>query len=140
MAIDGIGRYAGLQTYAPREITRVTPEEVLKQDKEKQAQSREASSQLPSYSEPEQRRAERATDLQDVSLSFRKNDDTYPGIGRDVSLEALDAEKNISEMSRDRILSGYRFFAGDFSGTPSVTDQGLGFVRFSSEDGAVVAK
>lgn len=140
MAIDGIGRYAGLQTYAPREITRVTPEEVLKQDKEKQAQSREASSELPSYSEPEQRRAERVADLQDVSLSFRKNDDTYPGIGRDVSLEALDAEKNISEMSRDRILSGYRFFAGDFSGTPSVTDQGLGFIRFSSEDGAVVAK
>ncbi len=56
-------------------------------------------------------KAPRTAQLEDVSLTFNKQDD-FGTIGRDVDIAKLDMEKVVSDSKRDSILSGYRTFVG----------------------------
>lgn len=56
-------------------------------------------------------KAPRTAQLEDVSLTFNKQDD-FGTIGQDVDIAKLDMEKVVSDSKRDSILSGYRTFVG----------------------------
>lgn len=50
--------------------------------------------------------------LEDVSLSFNKQDD-YGYIGKDSDILSLDVEKAVSDMRKDQILQQYQYFVGN---------------------------
>jgi len=56
-------------------------------------------------------KAPRTAQLEDVSLTFNKQDD-FGTIGMDVDIAKLDMEKVVSDSKRDSILAGYRTFVG----------------------------
>ncbi|MCR5511586.1 hypothetical protein SAMN02910292_00100 [Lachnospiraceae bacterium XBB2008] len=56
-------------------------------------------------------RAPRTAKLEDVSLTFNKQDD-FGTIGMDVDIAKLDMEKVVSDSKRDTILAGYKTFVG----------------------------
>ncbi len=72
-----------------------------------------------------------ASDLQDISLSFNRDEDISL-VGRDSSLAGLDVEKAISDMRKDSMLEQYQYFVG--SGSSIVNDEdGLVFQKFPTE-------
>ncbi|MCR4596445.1 MAG: hypothetical protein K5673_06655 [Lachnospiraceae bacterium] len=74
-------------------------------------------------------KAPRTAQLEDVSLTFNKQDD-FGTIGMDVDIAKLDMEKVVSDSKRESILSGYRTFVGP---TPEQ-------MVAQYEDGLVIAK
>ena len=66
--------------------------------------------------------------LEDISLTFNKQEG-FDYIGQDSDIHALDVEKAISDMKKDKVLEQYQYFVG--SARNLVTD---------SADGGVIAK
>ncbi|MBQ8947205.1 MAG: hypothetical protein IJ058_10400 [Lachnospiraceae bacterium] len=56
-------------------------------------------------------RAPKTANLEDISLTFNKQDD-FGTIGRDADIARLDMDKVVSDSKRESILSGYRTFVG----------------------------
>ena len=82
----------------------------------------------PSVSiEPIEDRRPKSVNLNEVSISFNKNDD-FGYIGKDKDLSLLDMEQAISMMRQDSILQDYQYFVGSSKDI------------FNSEDGRVIAK
>ncbi len=134
-----INQLAGLQgSYINRDIKTVDIDTVKKQEEQKSVQSQETSSIIPSSREAEQRKAERVANLQEISLTFNKNDD-YGYIGKDSSLESLDMQKAISDMQKDSILQEYQYFVGSANGFVPM-EQGMGILQSASQDGIVIQK
>lgn len=77
----------------------------------------------------EENRAGRIANLEDVSLSFNREDD-FGYIGRDSDILKLDVEKAISDMKRDSVLEEYQYFVGS---SQTFTEQ-------QSSDGIVIPK
>lgn len=119
-------------SYGMSRIPVVRPEDVAAQDSNKKAQESgiNSGSQSPAR-EIEQviSRAPKTANLEDVSLTFNK-EDSFDNIGADADIRSLDMTKAISDMKRDSILSDYQTFVG-----PS-TDQMLS----NLEDGIVLLK
>lgn len=138
MAYIGINQYAGIQSsYLSNNIKAVDVETVRRQDQQKLEES--SKSQTPSSTihnaEADKLRAQRVAKLEDISLSFRKNDD-YGYIGRDSDVENLDMQKAISDMRKDSILQDYQYFVGSStnlmgnSAIPhSMTEDGIVFLK-----------
>ncbi|MBE5852349.1 MAG: hypothetical protein E7299_05270 [Lachnospiraceae bacterium] len=136
MAYIGINQYAGIQSsYLMNNIRTVDVETVRRQDQQKVEES--SKSQTPSSTihnaEADKLRAQRVAKLEDISLSFRQNDD-YGYIGKDSNLENLDMQKAISDMQKDSILQDYQYFVG----SSNVANGGL--LHSMSEDGIVLLK
>ena len=136
MAYIGINQYAGIQSsYLMNNIRTVDVETVRRQDQQKVEES--SKSQAPSSTihnaEADKLRAQRVAKLEDISLSFRQNDD-YGYIGKDSKLENLDMQKAISDMQKDSILQDYQYFVG------SSNVFGGGMLHSMSEDGMVFLK
>ena len=77
----------------------------------------------------EENRVGRIANLEDVSLSFNREDD-FGYIGRDSDILKLDVEKAISDMKRDSVLEEYQYFVGS---SQTFTEQ-------QSSDGIVIPK
>ena len=124
----GINLYNNFNSsYGISQIPVVRPEDVAAQDKAKASEV--SSVQVPKVQEVEAPKASRIANLEDVSLTFNK-EDSFDNIGADVDIANLDITKAISDMKRDSILSDYQQFVG-----PS-TDQ----LMSNLEDGIVVMK
>ena len=74
-------------------------------------------------------RADRIANLEDISLSFNK-EDYFGYIGKDSDIYKLDVEKALSDMKRDSVLEEYQYFVGS-----SQT-----FAGQQSADGIVIPK
>jgi len=57
-------------------------------------------------------KADKKADLQNISMSFNAEDD-YGYIGKDKDVAALDVQKAISDMQKDRIIQQYQYFVGN---------------------------
>lgn len=124
----GINLYNNFNSsYGISQIPVVRPEDVAAQDKAKASEV--SSVQVPKVQEVEAPKASRIANLEDVSLTFNK-EDSFDNIGADVDIANLDITKAISDMKRDSILSDYQQFVG-----PS-TEQ----LMSNLEDGIVVMK
>lgn len=115
MSIDRIGMYGGFYNqYRLPEIQSVSVEDVKKQNLEADAQEQKALTGMPAmqeYTSQPQNQAPRTADLEDISLTFNKNE-TYDYIGKDASLENLDMMSAISDMQKDKVLEQYQYFVG----------------------------
>ena len=136
LAYIGINQYAGVQSsYLMSNIKTVDVETVRRQDQQKVEES--SKSQTPSSAihnaQADKLRAQRVAKLEDISLSFRQNDD-YGYIGKDSKLENLDMQKAISDMQKDSILQDYQYVVG-FSG-----ESRSGMIQSMNEDGIVLLK
>ena len=137
MAIPGISLYSDLQNnYISRTVKSVDVETVKQQEQQKAKAAATDSLDSSRLQSPEadKRRAQRVANLQDISLSFQKNDD-YGYIGHDTGLESLDMQKAISDMKKDSILQEYQYFLG----APEKRSD-VGIIQSDSEDGKVILK
>lgn len=115
MTIQGIGSYSDtFSSYRVSRIPEVTTEEVQQQNMSSPAAignlSDESLSVQPSPID-EQSKASKIADLENVSLTFNKEDD-FDYIGRDSDLSGLDMEAAISDMRKDQVLEEYQTFVG----------------------------
>ncbi|MCR4789236.1 MAG: hypothetical protein K5888_11670 [Lachnospiraceae bacterium] len=107
---NGLDSYLNLNTYG-KNIPQVTPEEVRAAD---EAAKLNASGIRPEESKVEEtavRRPVKNAELEDISLTFNK-EDTFDSIGSEASIKSLDMEEAISDMKKDDILSEYSYFVG----------------------------
>lgn len=133
MTIQGIGSYSdALSSYRVSRIPAVTTEEVQQQNMSSPAAienpSGESLSVQPSPIE-EQSKAPKIADLENVSLTFNREDD-FDYIGRDSDLSGLDMQAAISEMKKDQVLEEYQTF---------VDSSALNLQKVS-QDGIVIPK
>ena len=118
--ISGFGDFGGLYgSYRMQNIPLVDEKTVRAQDAEKAAgQAGFAENPAQSVSAPikeeeaQDRKAARVADLQNISLTFNKEDD-FGYIGSDAPLSKLDMEKAISDMKKDSALEQYQYFVGN---------------------------
>ena len=102
-------------SYGIQNIPVVRPEEVASQAaKNNESVAPVAPAAKVPESVQEINRASRIANLEDVSLTFNK-EDSFDTIGSDVDIESLDMTKAISNMRRDSILSDYQRFVGPTS-------------------------
>ncbi|MBQ0042779.1 MAG: hypothetical protein KBS85_05600 [Lachnospiraceae bacterium] len=66
-------------------------------------------------------RASRIANLQDISLTFNKDDD-FSYIGADSPLDKLDMDKAISDMKKDSVLEQYQYFVGSQANITNTAD------------------
>lgn len=133
MTIQGIGSYSDtFSSYRVSRIPEVTTEEVQQQNMSSPAAignlSDESLSVQPSPID-EQSKASKIADLENVSLTFNKEDD-FDYIGRDSDLSGLDMEAAISDMRKDQVLEEYQTF---------VDSSALNLQKMS-QDGIVIPK
>ena len=137
MAIPSISLYSDLQNnYISRTVRSVDVETVKQQEQQKAKAAATDSLDSSKLQSPEadKKRAQRVANLQDISLSFKKNDD-YGYIGQDSGIESLDMQKAISDMKKDSILQEYQYFLGS---PEKKSDEGI--IQSASEDGKVILK
>lgn len=117
-------------SYGIQNIPVVRPEDIASQS----ARSNEtvapvAPAAKVEESEVQLNRASRIANLEDVSLTFNK-EDSFDNIGADADIESLDMSKAISNMRRDSILSDYQRFVGPTSEQLTAgLDDGLVFIK-----------
>ncbi|MBQ9332943.1 MAG: hypothetical protein IJS12_01255 [Lachnospiraceae bacterium] len=119
-----------ISSYGMQRIPQVDPGQLSPEvSKPEQQPEQTQEAQVSVKSAEDYPKAPRTAQLEDVSLTFNKQDD-FGTIGRDVDIAKLDMEKVVSDSKRDSILSGYRTFVGP---TPEqmVADY---------EDGMVISK
>lgn len=139
MRIGGIGSYQSYQDMnymsgirgSHMNIPKVGQADPALQDVKLAEDNKEALSQssVTAVPQAEETRADRIANLEDVSLSFNKEDD-FGYIGKDSDIYKLDVEKAISDMKRDSVLQEYQYFVGS-----SQT-----FAAQQSADGIVIPK
>ena len=100
-----------ISSYGMQRIPSVNPQEVKVDTPEVNARPAEQNEQPQVRPEQEYSRAPRTANLEDISLTFNKQDD-FGTIGMDVDIAKLDMEKVVSDSKRDTILSGYKTFVG----------------------------
>jgi len=101
-------------SYGISRIPVVKPEEVAAQEKLAKQENSVVSApvEAPKSATLEQvSRAPRIANLEDISLTFNK-EDTFDNIGADADINGLDMSKAISDMKRDSVLAGYQTFVG----------------------------
>lgn len=120
-------------SYGMQQIPVVRPQDVATQEPKNQddlsVSAVKPAAQTSNIQEVETPKASRIANLEDVSLTFNK-EDTFDSIGTDADIASLDMTKAISDMRRDSILSDYQTFVG-----PSVEQQ-----IANLDDGVVVIK
>ena len=130
----GIQFYNGLSNYSYRNRMDIPQVDPSKASVNSQVESKEPEKEAPSKVETlssSQISAldtrSRAASLEDISLTFNKEDD-FDYIGRNAEVKSLDMEKAISDMKKDGILEEYQYFVGSSKNL------------FESADGIVIPK
>ena len=103
-------------SYGMQQIPVVRPQDVQAQDlaRKQEEQLGVSSVQTPSVAEENYVRASKMANLEDVSLTFNK-EDSFDMIGTDVDIAGLDMTKALSDMKRDSLLADYQTFVGPSS-------------------------
>ncbi len=108
MRIDPIG--SNFIYHSVRDIPKVSPEEVRRQDESRQSSGTVVIAEQPlQTSESVSPKAPKIGDLGEAAMSFSAERD-FTVIGRDSDLYKLDMEKAISDMKKDGILQEYQYF------------------------------
>lgn len=136
MRIGGIGYYQDMNYMSgirgsQMNIPKVGQADPALQDVKLSKDKTDALSQSSVTAVPQaaETRADRIANLEDISLSFNKEDD-FGYIGKDSDIYKLDVEKALSDMKRDSVLEEYQYFVGS-----SQT-----FAGQQSADGIVIPK
>lgn len=135
------GSFTDYESLRPQRIPSVSAEEVKRQDEKRAAEEnaltpQALSAEVPAAFREEQEgeRPGRSADLENISLSFHK-EETYDYIGQDKDIRNLDMEKAISDMKKDSVLQEYQYFVGSAaaisgSGLPDdLAGDGLVFLK-----------
>lgn len=67
--------------------------------------------------------------LEDISITFNKQEG-FDYIGQDRDIRALDVEKAISDMKKDKVLQQYQYFVGSIRNLTSKSADGLVIAKF----------
>ncbi len=119
-----------ISSYRFQQIPKVDEAAVSGLNKQPEAAPAEAlDSRDKALEVPEYAKAPKTANLDDISLTFNKQDD-FGTIGKDVDIAKLDMDKAVSDSKRSTILSGYQTFVGP---TPEQ-------MVAEYEDGLVIAK
>lgn len=121
MGIGSINDYSGLfQSYKVPVIPRVSVDSIREKERmdvESQSRAAEPSHEIPQVESPSRKDAA----LEDISLVFNRKDD-FSYIGRDKDIQALDVEKALDDMRKDKILQQYQYFVGSARSTSGKND------------------
>lgn len=118
-----------ISSYGMQQIPKVDSAESRIPDQAENQPGRQAESKPFDNAAFDGPKAPRTANLEDVSLTFNKQDD-FGTIGKDVDIAKLDMEKVVSDSKRGSILSDYQRFVGP---TPEQ-------MVAEYEDGLVIAK
>ncbi|MDO4303004.1 MAG: hypothetical protein Q4D94_03745 [Bacillota bacterium] len=133
MGIEFLSGFGSVQSYykAPQ-IPAVDSEEISKQ--QQMADEAKQQEQPVTYSSKEQPQVLdnrlRAADLENISLSFNKEED-YGYIGSESSLAELDVQKAISDMRKDSVLQEYQYFVGSAQTLFNGNEDGIVIPKFT---------
>lgn len=121
MGISSINDYSGLlQNYRVPVIPSVSVDRVREQERlntETQDVVTAPSHEIQQVEKPVRKDAE----LEDISIIFNKKDD-FSYIGRDKDIQALDVEKALYDMRKDKILQQYQYFVGSARSASAMAD------------------
>lgn len=133
--ISGFESYGGLYgNYRMQNIPMVDVETVRAQDAGKVSEgvagsaSQQSPEETSGVSAVSENRASRIANLEDISLTFNKEDD-FGYIGSESALGQLDMEKAISDMKKDSILEQYQYFVGNQGMNVANTVDGSVFMK-----------
>lgn len=133
MGIEFLSGFSGIQSYYKTpQIPVVNTEEVSRQQQTvNEAKKQEAP---PAYSsqdmQPVADNRSRMADLENISLTFNKEDD-YSYIGSESSLTELDMQKAISDMRKDSVLQEYQYFVGSAQALLNENEDGIVIPKFN---------
>lgn len=122
---NGLSNYSAYEDYK-RNIPQVSPEAV-KAEETKANENPAPKAEEAAYSSPVVDTRSRTANLEDISLTFNK-EDSFDHIGSESSIVSLDMQKAISDMKKDGILEEYQYYVGK---SPAV---------YADADGIVVPK
>ena len=132
MAINGLLDFGGLyNNYRPVQIPQVDVNAVKEQDELKANKTAAEAVSAPA-AEPEViDNRSRIANLDDISLNFNAGDD-FSYIGTESDVQALDMDKLISDMRKDKILEDYQYFVGSSQNTApqAASEDGLVFLKY----------
>ncbi len=132
MAINGLLDFGGLyNNYRPVQIPQVDVNAVKEQDELKANKTAAEAVSAPA-AEPEViDNRSRIANLDDISLNFNAGDD-FSYIGTESDVQALDMDKLISDMRKDKILEDYQYFVGSSQNTTpqAASEDGLVFLKY----------
>lgn len=114
MGIELLSGFGGMQSYyKASEIPAITLSEAPTQNGQKTAEKQIVREDVkPSVpAEAVEDRRSKNTDLQDISLTFHK-EENFDYLGSESALMNLDVQKAISDMRKDSILQEYQYFVG----------------------------
>lgn len=121
MGISSINDYSGLlQNYKVPVIPNVSVDRVREQERlnaEAQSTVTAPSHEIQQVDKSVRKDAE----LEDISITFNKKDD-FSYIGRDKDIRALDVEKALDDMRKDKILQQYQYFVGSTRSASAMAD------------------
>lgn len=116
MGIDFLSGYGRMQSYyKTSEIQSADPEKLKKQEELQLQKSNPPEKETSGYTgevpEATEDSRKRTTDLENISLTFHK-EDSFDHIGSESVLTDLDMQKAISDMQKDQVLQEYQYFVG----------------------------
>ncbi len=131
MAINGLLDYGGLYSnYRPVQIPMVDVSEVAAQDEKNEIAKASEAVSAPIAETPVADNRSRTADLENISLNFNSGDD-YSYIGSESDMGALDMDKLISDMKKDKILEDYQYFVGSTNTQAQMTtNDGAVFLKY----------
>jgi len=135
MAINSVTGFGGFYNYRQMEIPKVDAETVRAQELQKQQNVVDVTTAEAKPVEPVSPveavdNRPRFADLENVSLTFKKNDD-FAFLGADSDIKSPDMERAISDMQKDKIFQDYQFFVGTSTDVKQLLD---------NEDGKIIIK
>lgn len=123
--ISSIGQYGNYaSSYRINDIPKVNNDSTLAANKPK---IKTEPAEIEAVSLTQNNRS-RSADIENVSLTFNKNDD-FDYLGKEAPIDSLDMKKAISDMKKDSILKDYQYFVGSAHN-----------LSLESEDGKVVIR
>lgn len=132
MGIGGVSDYSNLfRNYKVPEIPAVDYRRLSKAEEmsPQTEQAEQSSRDIDLTIEEKQPKRPGPTDVNEISLSFNRGED-YGYIGNDSDIAALDMQKAISDMQKDKVLQQYQYFVGESQNLQSANEDGIVIVKF----------
>lgn len=132
MGIGGVSDYSNLfRNYQVPEIPAVDYRRLSKAEEmiPQAEQPKESSRDIDLTIEEKQAVRPVSTDVKEISLSFNRGED-YGYIGSDSDIAALDMQKAISDLQKDKVLQQYQYFVGESQNLQSAGEDGVVIVKF----------
>ncbi|MCH5275514.1 MAG: hypothetical protein J1E65_06710 [Lachnospiraceae bacterium] len=132
MGIGGVSDYSNLfRNYQVPEIPAVDYRRLNKAEEmiPQAEQPKEISRDIDLTVEEKQTTRPVSTDVKEISLSFNRGED-YGYIGSDRDIAALDMQKAISDLQKDKVLQQYQYFVGESQNLQGAGEDGVVIVKF----------